>query len=67
MGGMAGNLFMRSLDRSERIYTAMLSRGYDGEVRSIPLPELKTSQWIILILGLSILGLLILLSVLIGG
>ncbi len=66
-GGMAGNLFMRSLDRSERIYTAMLSRGYDGEVRSIPLPGLKTSQWMILLLGLSALGLLILLSVLIGG
>jgi cobalt/nickel transport system permease protein len=66
VGGMAGSLFIRSLDRSERIYVAMLSRGYDGEVRSIPLPELKTSQWIVLIFGIGILGIFILLSFLIG-
>ena len=32
-GGMAGSLFIRTLDRSERIYMAMLARGYDGGVR----------------------------------
>ena len=32
-GGMAGNLLLRSLERGERIYQAMKSRGYDGEVR----------------------------------
>lgn len=32
-GGMAGSLFLRSLARGERIYQAMKSRGYDGEVR----------------------------------
>ncbi len=32
-GGMAGALFIRSLDRGERIYLAMLARGYDGRVR----------------------------------
>jgi cobalt/nickel transport system permease protein len=64
---MAGSLFMRSLDRSDRIYVAMLSRGYDGEVRSIPLPELKASQWIILVAGGGILGFLMILSLLLGG
>lgn len=34
-GGMAGNLFLRSLERGERIHAAMLARGYDGEVRCI--------------------------------
>ncbi len=34
-GGMAGALFIRSLDRSERIYLAMLARGYDGQVRRL--------------------------------
>ena len=34
-GNMAGSLFIRSLDRSERIYQAMLARGYDGTVRRI--------------------------------
>ncbi len=32
-GAMAGSLFIRSYERSERIYAAMLARGYDGEVR----------------------------------
>jgi len=32
---MVGSLFLRSLERSERIYDAMLARGYDGEVRSL--------------------------------
>ena len=39
-GGMAGSLFIRTLDRSERIYMAMVARGYDGTLRqadAIPL------------------------------
>jgi cobalt/nickel transport system permease protein len=39
-GGMAGSLFLRSIERSERIYDAMLARGYDGEVRSLRPPTL---------------------------
>jgi len=31
LGGMIGSLFIRSYARSERIYQAMLSRGYDGQ------------------------------------
>ncbi len=34
-GNMAGSLFVRSLDRSDRIYQAMLARGYDGTVRRV--------------------------------
>ena len=38
-GGMAGSLFIRTLDRSERIYMAMLARGYDGTLRQAnPVP-----------------------------
>jgi cobalt/nickel transport system permease protein len=40
-GGMAGSLFLRSIERSERIYAAMLARGYDGEVRSLRPPLLR--------------------------
>jgi cobalt/nickel transport system permease protein len=29
-GGLLGSLFLRSLDRSERVYDAMLARGYQG-------------------------------------
>ena len=37
---MVGSLFLRSIERSERIYDAMLARGYDGEVRSLGSPSL---------------------------
>lgn len=61
-GGMAGNLFLRAFERSDRIYNAMLSRGYDGEIRSIPLPRLDSSQLAIIIAALVGLFLLLLLS-----
>lgn len=66
-GGMAGNLFLRSIERSERIYIAMLSRGYDGEIRTMPLPKLHTNNWIILIVGIGFLTLMVTLSLLIGA
>ena len=40
-GGMAGSLFIRSIERSERIYDAMLARGYDGEARALRAPVLR--------------------------
>ncbi|HXV99701.1 MAG TPA: cobalt ECF transporter T component CbiQ, partial [Anaerolineae bacterium] len=30
-GNMAGQLFLRSYERSDRVYNAMLARGYDGQ------------------------------------
>jgi cobalt/nickel transport system permease protein len=35
LGSMIGSLFIRSYERSERIYAAMLSRGFAGEIRSL--------------------------------
>lgn len=58
-GGMAGNLFLRSLERSDRIYMAMLSRGYDGEVRALPHPAISPAGWGALIVGLALLSLLL--------
>lgn len=51
-GGMAGSLLLRAVERSERIYAAMLARGYDGEARSLPLEPFKFSNWVILVAGL---------------
>jgi len=34
-GGMIGSLFVRTLERGERIYAAMLARGFDGTVRTL--------------------------------
>jgi len=33
--GMVGMLFIRTYDRSERVYSAMLARGFDGAVRTL--------------------------------
>lgn len=47
-GGMAGSLFLRAFERSDRIYMAMLARGYDGEVRSSPLPPMPRGSLLFL-------------------
>lgn len=52
-GNMAGSLFLRAFERSDRIYNAMLARGYDGEVRVAPLPPIGWAGWVTLLLGLS--------------
>jgi cobalt/nickel transport system permease protein len=35
IGHMVGTLFIRSYERGERIYAAMLARGFDGQVRTL--------------------------------
>ena len=56
-GHMAGQLFLRSYERSDRIYNAMLSRGYKGELMTIhPHQFHKSDVWIGI---LSILGLIV--------
>lgn len=61
-GGMAGSLFVRSLERSERVYNAMLSRGYDGEIRSINEPPIGGKAIIGLTSFISILVALVIFS-----
>jgi len=54
VGRMVGTLFLRSYERSERIYVAMLSRGYSGEVRAVALPPLDSTAQGLLITGLAL-------------
>ncbi len=54
-GGMAGSLFLRAFERSDRIYMAMVSRGYDGEVHAMPLPAVRPTQWVAMALILAVL------------
>jgi cobalt/nickel transport system permease protein len=35
LGRMVGSLFLRSYERSERVYTAMAARGFDGSIRIV--------------------------------
>lgn len=57
-GGMVGNLFLRSYERSERIYAAMLARGYTGEMKTLSPPPLTwraVGQGVIPVLALVII------------
>ncbi len=45
VGGMVGSLFLRSYERSERVYAAMQARGFDGEFRSMGARALTATDW----------------------
>jgi len=45
VGGMVGSLFLRSYERSERVYAAMQSRGFQGELRHMHGRPLDASDW----------------------
>jgi cobalt/nickel transport system permease protein len=53
-GRMVGALFLRSYERSERIYAAMQARGFDGEFRHLHSRALARSQvaWLVALLAL---------------
>ncbi len=65
-GGMAGGLFLRSLERSERVYAAMLSRGYNGEPPALDPTPLSSGDRAALILGGVAVVTLLLLGLLTG-
>ena len=47
-GQMAGQLLVRSLDRSDRVYQAMLARGYRGELLTLAPHLMRSSDWVAL-------------------
>jgi cobalt/nickel transport system permease protein len=57
-GGMVGNLFLRSYERSERIYQAMVSRGYTGELRTLETKCPKPGDGMMLLGFVSLLGII---------
>jgi cobalt/nickel transport system permease protein len=52
-GSMVGSLFLRSYERSERIYAAMQARGFEGEVRymAVPRPSSRAMAGFLLAIG----------------
>lgn len=50
-GRMVGTLFIRAYDRSERIYAAMLARGYDGQPITASQPPLQRTAYLALFGG----------------
>jgi cobalt/nickel transport system permease protein len=66
-GGMAGNLFLRSFERGDRIYDAMAARGYDGEARGLRQSPVPVSGWLALTGGVLLLLVLFALARVFGG
>jgi cobalt/nickel transport system permease protein len=54
-GNMVGSLFLRALERSERVYAAMLARGYDGSMRSVQAFQMKPGDWAAIALSVLVL------------
>lgn len=59
VGSMAGNLFVRALDRGDRVYAAMAARGYDGRAREAALPPLPIGPAAAVLLEATLLLLLV--------
>ena len=45
-GNMIGTLLVRSYERSEKVYGAMMSRGYSGRMKTLKRFRMKTSDWL---------------------
>lgn len=65
-GNMAGSLFLRSIERSERVYAAMLSRGYTGEPLADQIVKLSKTDWVISSLSTLVLILIYFIGILTG-
>ncbi|MEI7435981.1 MAG: cobalt ECF transporter T component CbiQ [bacterium] len=44
-GSLIGHLLLRSMDRAERVYRAMVVRGFDGEIRILRQSSFRWTDW----------------------
>jgi len=61
LGSLIATLFLRAYERGERVYLAMLARGYDGTMKTLDGMKCKRRDWIFM--GFSLLTCTIVLSV----
>ncbi len=57
-GSMVGQLFVRSFDRSEKVYNAMLARGYRGQLLTMNPHIMIRRDWLLLLLGVLLIAVL---------
>ena len=57
-GHMVGQLLIRSLDRSDRVYNAMLARGYDGRLLTLNPHHMTQPDWQYGAVGVLLVGLI---------
>lgn len=50
-GNMVGQMLIRSLDRSDRVYNAMLARGYKGQMLTMKPHEMSRTDWTVLVIA----------------
>ncbi len=50
-GGIIGNLFLRTLERGERVYAAMAARGFDGSVKTLTRFRMRAGDYAFLVGG----------------
>lgn len=55
-GNMVGSLFLRALERSERVHAAMLARGYDGRMVSLVERIMRPVDWVTLVAAVFLLA-----------
>ena len=61
-GNIIGVLFVRTYDRAERIYQAMISRGFDGEIHTLNELSLRDSDKGFLLVSAGVLIIIVLLT-----
>lgn len=61
-GDIIGTLFLRTYERSERIYQAMLARGFTGELRALTEPSLSRHDLVWGSAGIALLALVAVLA-----
>jgi cobalt/nickel transport system permease protein len=66
-GGMAGSLFVRSIERSERVYAAMLSRGYNGEPITMTNNSLGKNDLLIVFISIVMFILILFIGLIFGA
>ena len=59
-GGLVGNLTLRAFERSERIYEAMVARGFQGEIKTLISPPLTDMDRNVLVGWVTYLAMLLL-------
>ncbi len=59
-GGLVGNLALRAFERSERIFDAMVARGFQGEIKTLASPPLTDTDRNVLVGWVTYLAMLLL-------
>lgn len=57
-GNMVGQLFLRSYERSDRVYNAMVARGFQGQFLTLKPHIMQSNDWLALAVLLAILSII---------